>query len=365
MDRFDWFVTVKTQIFHGFLSYYQIRLNFYYFFGMKQIQKYFPGNSEHFVIVRNLQFYSSDSHHQWIHLKTRRLNQTSLNSWCFAFRINYVLWMFAAVSPQKPVLRIAHSAISRVRWHIEPDEMNRCSFSVANSENNGTIFSHLHYRILDGDLKWRPYSFDNFTNQNIHRYRAQKKKNKSQFAEKSLKIWITVYNKSPWLGVKVRNRLKETVFSKFITRLSMRKWETDQQNQRNFIETNQLNTRTDIKMDRLTTISASFFMAADIFAIISLATPDWIVTDVGGTVNRWAHNAFWLHSKSIENKWGCFFFTYFRWNSTRFDVDLYDSIQSTTSLLHTRTTTRMAIGTDLHFCGLHLHNNRYHSASVE
>lgn len=36
-------------------------------------------------------------------------------------------------------------------------------------------------------------------------------------------------------------------------------------------------------MDRLTTISASFFMAADIFAIISLATPDWIVTDVGGT----------------------------------------------------------------------------------
>lgn len=35
-------------------------------------------------------------------------------------------------------------------------------------------------------------------------------------------------------------------------------------------------------MDRLTTISASFFMAADVFAIISLATPDWIVTDVGG-----------------------------------------------------------------------------------
>lgn len=35
-------------------------------------------------------------------------------------------------------------------------------------------------------------------------------------------------------------------------------------------------------MDRLTTISASFFMAADIFAIISLATPDWIVSDVGG-----------------------------------------------------------------------------------
>lgn len=39
-------------------------------------------------------------------------------------------------------------------------------------------------------------------------------------------------------------------------------------------------------MDRLTTISASFFMAADIFAIISLATPDWIVSDVGGEYNK-------------------------------------------------------------------------------
>lgn len=41
----------------------------------------------------------------------------------------------------------------------------------------------------------------------------------------------------------------------------------------------------DRQMDRLTTISASFFMAADIFAIVSLATPDWIVTDVGGNKN--------------------------------------------------------------------------------
>lgn len=39
-------------------------------------------------------------------------------------------------------------------------------------------------------------------------------------------------------------------------------------------------------MDRLTTISASFFMAADIFAIISLATPDWIVSDVGGNYRK-------------------------------------------------------------------------------
>lgn len=38
-------------------------------------------------------------------------------------------------------------------------------------------------------------------------------------------------------------------------------------------------------MDKLTLISGTLFMAADIFAIISLATPDWIITDVGGKIN--------------------------------------------------------------------------------
>lgn len=47
-------------------------------------------------------------------------------------------------------------------------------------------------------------------------------------------------------------------------------------------------------MDRLTTISASFFMAADIFAIISLATPDWIVTDVGGKIDCDQNNTLYL-----------------------------------------------------------------------
>lgn len=37
----------------------------------------------------------------------------------------------------------------------------------------------------------------------------------------------------------------------------------------------------DEKMDKLTTISATLFMAADIFAIISLAMPDWVI-DAGG-----------------------------------------------------------------------------------
>ncbi|XP_076280796.1 lariat debranching enzyme [Lasioglossum baleicum] len=36
------------------------------------------------------------------------------------------------------------------------------------------------------------------------------------------------------------------------------------------------------KMDKLTLISGTLFLAADVFAIISLAMPDWIITDVGG-----------------------------------------------------------------------------------
>lgn len=35
-------------------------------------------------------------------------------------------------------------------------------------------------------------------------------------------------------------------------------------------------------MDKLTTISATLFMGADVFAIVSLAMPDWIITDIGG-----------------------------------------------------------------------------------
>lgn len=39
---------------------------------------------------------------------------------------------------------------------------------------------------------------------------------------------------------------------------------------------------TNKNMDKLTLISGTLFMAADIFAIVSLAMPDWIITDVGG-----------------------------------------------------------------------------------
>ncbi|ROT73339.1 putative uncharacterized protein C16orf52-like A isoform X3 [Penaeus vannamei] len=35
-------------------------------------------------------------------------------------------------------------------------------------------------------------------------------------------------------------------------------------------------------MDKLTIISGALFLAADIFAVVSLAMPDWIVSDIGG-----------------------------------------------------------------------------------
>ncbi|XP_076312297.1 uncharacterized protein C16orf52 homolog A-like [Tachypleus tridentatus] len=35
-------------------------------------------------------------------------------------------------------------------------------------------------------------------------------------------------------------------------------------------------------MDKLTVISGTLFLAADIFAVMSLILPDWIVTEVGG-----------------------------------------------------------------------------------
>lgn len=37
-------------------------------------------------------------------------------------------------------------------------------------------------------------------------------------------------------------------------------------------------------MDRLTLTSLVLFTIADVFAVVSLIKPDWIVTSVGGTV---------------------------------------------------------------------------------
>jgi len=38
-------------------------------------------------------------------------------------------------------------------------------------------------------------------------------------------------------------------------------------------------------MDRLTLTSLILFTIADVFAVVSLIKPDWIVTSVGGTHN--------------------------------------------------------------------------------
>ena len=35
-------------------------------------------------------------------------------------------------------------------------------------------------------------------------------------------------------------------------------------------------------MDKLTVISGALFVAADVFAVVSLVMPDWIVSDIGG-----------------------------------------------------------------------------------
>lgn len=55
-------------------------------------------------------------------------------------------------------------------------------------------------------------------------------------------------------------------------------------------------------MDKLTTISATLFMAADVFAIVSLALPDWIITEEAG--NNWENqNISPTVTKTITN--GC------------------------------------------------------------
>lgn len=54
-------------------------------------------------------------------------------------------------------------------------------------------------------------------------------------------------------------------------------------------------------MDKLTTVSASLFMAANVFAIVSLAMPDWIVTDVGGeNIGRAIQNNNFHKPESLE-----------------------------------------------------------------
>lgn len=73
-------------------------------------------------------------------------------------------------------------------------------------------------------------------------------------------------------------------------------------------------------MDKLTTISAALFMAADVCAIVSLAMPDWIVTSVGGMCEMDAPKL--LFANVYQN-----FVRIFRRNSLGIDVDMYDTVQ--------------------------------------
>jgi hypothetical protein len=74
-------------------------------------------------------------------------------------------------------------------------------------------------------------------------------------------------------------------------------------------------------MDKLTLISGTLFMAADIFAIVSLAMPDWIITDVGGE-----------QSKTVPDP--TFYRVLFRRHPPGSDVDLHDSLQQAPSVFH-------------------------------
>jgi hypothetical protein len=42
---------------------------------------------------------------------------------------------------------------------------------------------------------------------------------------------------------------------------------------------------TTFKMDKLSIISGALFFAADVFAVVSLAMPHWIVSEIGGDTN--------------------------------------------------------------------------------
>lgn len=72
-------------------------------------------------------------------------------------------------------------------------------------------------------------------------------------------------------------------------------------------------------MDKLTTISATLFMAADVFAIVSLAMPDWIVTEEAGK--------FVFYKTFINFELNCMFFiNIFRGYTFGSYVDLYDFV---------------------------------------
>ena len=92
-------------------------------------------------------------------------------------------------------------------------------------------------------------------------------------------------------------------------------------------------------MDKLTIISGALFLAADIFAVASLAMPDWIVTEV---------------IKSLQKKWYALKFSGRRRHQTGADADLPDLTQATLHLLHPLPQARVVDHPDLRLLWLHL-----------
>lgn len=113
-------------------------------------------------------------------------------------------------------------------------------------------------------------------------------------------------------------------------------------------------------MDKLTTISATLFMAADVFAIVSLALPDWIITEEAG--NNWENQKHFTYGYQNNNKW---LLIYCRRYTSWPNVDLHDTVQPSPSMLYPRLATGMAHSAGLHLHWLHLHYHDRHTVGIQ
>lgn len=113
-------------------------------------------------------------------------------------------------------------------------------------------------------------------------------------------------------------------------------------------------------MDKLTTISATLFMAADVFAIVSLALPDWIITEEAGNNCKKKQQLF-IHGYQNNNKLLICCRRYTSWPY----VDLHDTVQPSPSVLHPRLATGMAHSACVHLHWLHLHHHDRHTIGIQ
>lgn len=114
-------------------------------------------------------------------------------------------------------------------------------------------------------------------------------------------------------------------------------------------------------MDKLTTISATLFMAADVFAIVSLALPDWIITEEAG--NNWKKKTTtFIHGYQNNNK---LLLICCRRHTSWPNVDLHDTVQPSPSVLYSRLATGMAHSACVHLHWLHLHHHDRHTIGIQ